>query len=398
MADSEWGLEGVLFTTDFEYSNKRNYKKGFVFTAIGSVFFAIVIVSLLVFSSLLGVVSEVISEWEGYYEITDFSDNEEFGYRLDVNSNDYINLAANKYPYSNLNLYPDFSSTVNIHGELISDRGWFTGGSGVIISSYWILTAAHVVEDLLISETYVYVGDDYENYDNIRSVKEIHIHPGWNMNNDNEDILDFGVDIALIRLSSPINQINPSLWANSKGIDDDALSQLIYTSGFGDYDSESANCSESCLEDGDGFFSQKRAWSNTLDRINDNLAPSRNYQGKGDWKGGLIAYDFDSPSEIHNSLSKSGNEKSNKYGYFPYAGTGSSSPGPQELEGVSVPGDSGGPTFTLIDNQWYVVGITSFGLTDTGDYGEVSFDTRVSVHSDWICSISDSGTVRIDGC
>ena len=66
MADSEWGLEGVLFTTDFEYSNKRNYKKGFVFTAIGSVFFAIVIVSLLVFSSLLGVVSEVISEREGY--------------------------------------------------------------------------------------------------------------------------------------------------------------------------------------------------------------------------------------------------------------------------------------------------------------------------------------------
>ena len=78
MIDSEWGIQGVVFTSDFEYSNKRNYKKGFVFTAIGSVFFAIVMVSLLVFSSLLGVVSEVISEWEGYYEITDFSDNEEF--------------------------------------------------------------------------------------------------------------------------------------------------------------------------------------------------------------------------------------------------------------------------------------------------------------------------------
>ena len=37
-------------------------------------------------------------------------------------------------------------------------------------------------------------------------------------------------------------------------------------------------------------------------------------------------------------------------------------------------------------------------MGDTGDYGEVSFDTRVSVHSDWICSISDSAVVRIDGC
>ena len=177
-----------------------------------------------------------------------------------------------------------------------------------------------------------------------------------------------------------------------------ALSQLIYSSGFGDYDSEFSNCSESCLEDGDGFFSQKRAWSNTLDRMNDNLAPSRNYQGKGDWKGGLIAYDFDSPNGTHNSLSKSGDEWSNKYGDFPYAGTGSSNSVPQELEGMSVPGDSGGPSFTLIDNEWYVIAVTSFGLSDTGDYGEVSFDTRVSVHSDWICSISDSGTIRIDGC
>ena len=198
MISSEWGIQGVIFSADHDFSSKKNFKKGFVFTIVGSIFFSIIVAFLLVFSILLGVVSEVISEWEGYYEITDFSDNEEFGYRLDVNSDDYINLAANKYPYSNLNVYPDFSSTVYINGELISDSGWVTGGSGVIISSYWILTAAHVVEDMLISETYVYVGDDYENYDNIRSVKEIHIHPGWDKDNDDADMID-GVDIALIR-------------------------------------------------------------------------------------------------------------------------------------------------------------------------------------------------------
>ena len=199
MNNLEWGIQGVVFQSDKEYIVQRNYKKGLAFTFIGSFFIAIILVSLLIFSSLLSVVSEVISDWEGYYEITDFSDNEEFGYRLDVNSDNYINLAANKYPYSNLNVYPDFSSTVYIEGELISDRGWVTGGSGVIISSYWILTAAHVVEDMLISETYVSIGDDFENYDHIRSVKEIHIHPGWDKDNGNEDMFD-GVDIALIRL------------------------------------------------------------------------------------------------------------------------------------------------------------------------------------------------------
>ena len=65
---------------------------------------------------------------------------------------------------------------------------------------------------------------------------------------------------------------------------------------------------------------------------------------------------------------------------------------------ILTTGDSGGPSFAKINNEWLVIGLTSFGLGDTGDYGSVSFDTRVSVHSDWICSISDSAVVRIDGC
>jgi CHASE3 domain sensor protein len=64
MDNSEWGIEGVKFTTDYEFSPQRNYKKGLAFTFIGSFFFVIMVVFLLVFSSLIGVVSEVISEVE----------------------------------------------------------------------------------------------------------------------------------------------------------------------------------------------------------------------------------------------------------------------------------------------------------------------------------------------
>ena len=39
MDNSEWGIEGVKFTTDYEFSPQRNYKKGLAFTFIGSFFF-----------------------------------------------------------------------------------------------------------------------------------------------------------------------------------------------------------------------------------------------------------------------------------------------------------------------------------------------------------------------
>ena len=404
MIDSEWGIQGVVFTTDFEYSNKRNYKKSFVFTAIGSVFFAIVIVSLLIFSSLLGVVSEIVPEIEELEEILvipNDSNNVEYGYRLDVDSNLYMKLATNEYPFNSSSDYPDFSSTVYIQGSTLDDDDdFFYIGSGVVISEYFIMTAAHVIDNISVSDTEIFVGDDFEKgYESDwYSAEEFHFHPGWILNEDESERLYGGVDIALIELSRPISGVEPAIWANSSGLDDLLFYELVYTSGFGNYDSESSDCGESCLDDGSGYFSKKRAWSNSLDRIKDDLSPLYHYPGKGGWNGGLIATDFDSLSNNSNSLSEEGNEESVKFGIFDYAGKGGSNSTPTWLEGISVRGDSGGPTFVKIGYEWVVIGITSFGQTYTGDYGEVTFDTRVSSHTHWICSISDSGTVRIDGC
>ena len=79
---------------------------------------------------------------------------------------------------------------------------------------------------------------------------------------------------------------------------------------------------------------------------------------------------------------------------FSYVGVGNSSSVALDLEGTSVPGDSGGPTYLKINGEWTVIGLTSHGSTD-GYYGDLALNTRVSSHADWICSITGSA---LTGC
>lgn len=56
------------------------------------------------------------------------------------------------------------------------------------------------------------------------------------------------------------------------------------------------------------------------------------------------------------------------------------------MEGVSGPGDSGGPAFVEIDNVTYLAGVSSHQRGDgkPGRYGAVEYYTRVSQYRDWI--------------
>ncbi|UCE03305.1 MAG: trypsin-like serine protease [Candidatus Latescibacterota bacterium] len=58
------------------------------------------------------------------------------------------------------------------------------------------------------------------------------------------------------------------------------------------------------------------------------------------------------------------------------------------LEGVSGPGDSGGPAFAEMDGVLYVLGVSVFSFNGKpGRYGTREAYTRVSTHADWIDSI-----------
>ena len=335
------------------------------------------ILFLLLVSISVGVVISYVSDLLEMPE-GQLGDGDEYGYRLDVDSDLYFDLGANKNGFRANGEIPSFDSTVYIEGTCIDEPDYYCSGSGVIVSSRWVFTAAHVAIDLDVSDTYVAIGSDYENYEDVVSVSEIFIHPSYKDE-------DYDYDFAILKLGRSVNQQYISEWVGDRE-DFDLINSKAYISGFGDLDEEFADCGKACLEDQSGYFSQRRAWTNIIDRVTGSATTGNSY----------IVYDFDSPDGENNSLRKGSSGFSYDQGDFSYAGKGSSSQESTNLEGTSVFGDSGGPMYANLEGEWLVVAVTAHG-GEYSDYGDVAFNSRVSVYYDWICSHSDSGA-RITNC
>ncbi|MGD8376327.1 MAG: trypsin-like serine protease [Acidobacteriota bacterium] len=140
-------------------------------------------------------------------------------------------------------------------------------------------------------------------------------------------------DIALVRLQEPVSGVQPaSLYRNR-----DELGKVVTFVGRGDF----GTGKEGILR-ADGAL---RAATNRVDRTTD------------DW----LIFTFDPPQAA------------------------------TRLEGISGPGDSGGPALVRRDGRSWVLGVSSGGQSPEGGrpgmYGSREFYTRVSTHLDWIDSV-----------
>ncbi len=159
---------------------------------------------------------------------------------------------------------------------------------------------------------------------------EVVLHPEWRDGGAN--------DIALIRLARPVHDVEPVPPYSER----DETGQLIYVVGRGDKGTG--------LSGPDGNDGRVRAATNRVDEATEF------------W----ITFRFDDPRDDPTSAT--------------------------ELEGISGPGDSGGPAYVEMDGTRYVVGVSSGQSTRAtggreGLYGVTEYYTRVSSYMGWIAAV-----------
>ena len=212
-------------------------------------------------------------------------------------------------------------------------------GSGTLISSSWMLTAAHVLKNSDGNKRFALGGVTYA-IDNV-----IRFTDTFTLGKD---------DFALCHLSTLATGVQPALLWGGTG----QVGSIGTSVGYGGTGTGLT---------GNTGAPGRRAFQNVVDGYN-----------LGGLKG--LSSDFDNP-----------NGGSNRMG----------SPNPLDLEGCAVPGDSGGSLWEVFGGKSYVVGVTSYVWsarnpfsTPYGIYGDGSGYSQVADVKDWIFANSGVRTVN----
>lgn len=218
-------------------------------------------------------------------------------------------------------------------------QGQFCSGS--LISTQWIVTAAHCVDDMSASDVLVQAGSVTLSQSKLtgRQIAEIIVHPNWTTST-------FRNDIALLRLDSPVTpsagKIQPIKLPSSSV----AESTFLRVTGWGATDN-----------DGESYPTTLRK---TSLRVLADSACSNQFD------------DYSSSTQLCAGL-----------GNFDVTS--------------DCTGDSGGPLSYQISGTWYLAGLVSYGSADGCISGSPSVETRVSGFTSWISENTRSLTGSIQG-
>ncbi len=220
--------------------------------------------------------------------------------------------------------------------------------TGVLIDPAYVLTAQHCMFDIEINSLSVgfYDSDEFNTFLFERFVDNI-------FELDDTNNLFDGTDLAVLELDSEVNDnIKPLRFIAD---DLDLIGSPARMVGFG-FD----GLGSTGHDFGGGGF--RFAADNVIDSYGE--LPLANLL---DQTSNLFAADFDDGTEFANTLS-------------PY----NSDAMPLPNEGITAPGDSGGPLLVNIGNEFLIAGITAGGNTEFSTYGSLSAWTGTNQHREFL--------------
>ena len=246
-------------------------------------------------------------------------------------------------------------------GDLLySTNGGRYRCSGTLISSEFVLTAAHCLDDNSTSNVKFSVGGVAYN------ALSWFVHQSWDP--FASGYLYTGWDIALLKLDQAVSNVQAAALYE----DTNEIGQIGTHVGFG--------ASGTGLTGDITASGTKRAGENEVDEIN---------FVRGEDHSRILWTDFDAPE---GTLPSEGNGLVNDAEYLQnpiYVDTGRQSGTALNLEYAIGSGDSGGGFFIYENEEWYLAGVHSFTASidasgPNSSYGDFSGSTRVSSFIDWI--------------